>query len=308
MVYRVAVVQVSESLKGKADKKLIRVAFRMPKNVEQPGNPAVQPVPQPAIQPFPIKKGPFQPNFDVQMTVGMEGLFYLQKNAAGNCYTLVQSFGAFVSAENNNSNYEVEVAQIRVTANPMNSLKAAKAADRATAAVLLVKQYRQPVFVPGKGQVQEPINAEESKLILKGLLEADWPVAPQPLDYQKHPAIAFNMLGLTPHDGFQAQNQGVYTPAFRDAAKAWLEKNWKTYRIKRYVGGNGAVGGPVNGPIDLPVQPIGGPIQIVPPAPPIQGGAGAGQGGAGVAGPGGIIQIQPLPAPGKALPPVPPQN
>jgi hypothetical protein len=300
MVYRVAVVQVTEALKGKAENNMVRVAFQVAKNVPgvQP-NPQPQPVPPVQIQPFPIKK-PFQPNFNVPLNVGMEGLYYLQKNPTQKLYTLVQTYGSFVSVENNKQGFDFEVAQVKVAANPMASLKAAKAADRATAAVVLIKQYRQPVFVPGKGQVQEPINAEESKLILKGLLEAEWPVAPAQINYNTHPAIAFNMLGIGPQDGFQGAPQGVYSQPYADAAKAWLQKNWQTYQVKRFVGVNNP-GGPVNGPGGPGIGPVPQPV----PLPPVQGGVGAGQAGVGVAVPGIAVPVQAVPAPPIADRPLP---
>jgi hypothetical protein len=287
MVYRVAVVQVTEALKGKSENNMVRVAFQVPKNL-----PAVQPQPQPQpVPPFPIKK-PFQPNFNVQLNVGMEGLYYLRKNPTEKLYTLVQTYGSFVSVENNKQGFDFEVAQVKVTANPMTSLKAAKAEDRATAAVVLIKQYRQPVFVPGKGQVQEPINAEESKLILKGLMEAQWPVTPAQINYNTHPAIAFNMLGVGPQDGFQGAVQGIYSQGYADAAKAWLQKNWQTYQVKRFVGVNQ---GPVKGPGGPGVFPV--PVPQPVPLPPVQGGVGAGQAGIGVAVPGIVVPAQPVPAP-----------
>ncbi len=138
----------------------------------------------------------------------------------------------------------------------MKSLKAANAEDRSMAAIVLVKHYRQPIFIPGKGQQLQPLDAEESKLILKNLLEAQWPNPPQPINYQYNPAIAFNMLGLGPQDGFQNVPNGVYSQQYTDAAKAWLTKNWQTYRIQRYLGAaNGVNGGTTPGestPIKAP--------------------------------------------------------
>src|SRR5262249_8988814 len=142
----------------------------------------------------------------------------------------------------------------------MAGLKAATAADRGTAAVVLVKMYRQPIFVPGKGTQFQPVDAEESKLILKGLLEAQWPVSPAPVNYNTHPAIAFNMLGIGPQDGFQNPGGGVYSQGYADAAKTWLQKNWQTYRIQKYAtapaGKTGAsgVGGTPAPAVDLPLN------------------------------------------------------
>ncbi len=376
--YRIAVVQVTDTLKGKMKDKMVRIGFIPPVQVGPggvpgpggvlPGGPAIQPLPAPgvkilpapavqpapaqdlpaiapaqpgpAIQPAPVQPGPigkpaiqpvqpqpqpvqpiqpgpikkfppFQPNFNVQLKVGDDGIFYLKSQAEGKFHTLVPAYGAFVSSAQNGQ-YEIEVAHLKVTANPMTALKADTADKRATAAIVLIKEYRQPVFVPGKGQVQEAISAEESKLILKALLEADWPVPPQPINYEKSAAQAFAQLGLTQQDGWQNAGQPVYSQQYTDAAKAWLKKNWDTYQIKKYVGG-GAAGGPVGGPIHggPVIQPF--PVPPAPGAPGGVGGAGAGQGGIavpGIAVP-GVIQGQATPVapvPGKQLPPLPPNN
>jgi hypothetical protein len=246
-MYRIAVVKVTEALKGNSKNNLVRVGF-VPTPV-QPG----QPNPPP---PF-IKKYP--PNFNVQLNVGMEGLFYLKSHHEGKFQQLVPAYGNFVSTQNKDM-FDVEVTQIKVAANPMASLKVANAADRGTAAVVLVKMYRQPIFVPGKGSQLQPVDAEESKLILKGLLEAQWPVSPAPINYNTHPAIAFNMLGIGPQDGFQNPGGGVYSQVYADAARAWLQKNWQTYRIQKYVSaaagapGSSGVGGTPAPGLGVPVD------------------------------------------------------
>jgi len=342
IMYRVAVVQVTETLKGKAPGNMVRVAFRSPVQpnvppvgvpgagvLPAPGAPAIQPapavqpgiklapqpaiqpapavqpgvkiLPQPAIQPaiqpvFPGKGGPFIPGGGVgpALNVGQDGLFYLQKHHEGKFYIL-PGYNTFVSAQNNKPGVDNEVAQIRtvtkVLDNAVGALKANNANDRFEAAAMLIKMYR-----TGGGKAEQ-IPAEESQLILKALLEANWPVVGQPINYQMNPANLFNMLGINAQHGFNGPvNQGIFAPAYVQAAKGWLEKNWQTYRIEKFVAGGVPVNGPIKGqPLVPQLLPAQGGVQIQP-APgviqiqPVQG---------------GVIQIQVLPAqpvPAQPLP------
>jgi hypothetical protein len=88
---------------------------------------------------------------------------------------------------------------------------------------------------------QTPIPADESKLILKGLTEADWAkfdrTAPNGMQ-------AFYSLGVTEKDGWTPPKAvpvkpGEPAPNYNILAKAafvkWLEGPGKDYRIKKLV-------------------------------------------------------------------------
>jgi hypothetical protein len=75
----------------------------------------------------------------------------------------------------------------------------------------------------------EPIDAEESKLILQALAQADWtkPVTPMDVSAQR----VFNQLNLTAKDGW---TRPKVAKEFPTAAKKWLQENAGKYRIQRY--------------------------------------------------------------------------
>ena len=97
--------------------------------------------------------------------------------------------------------------------------EAPKISALAVTAALLVARYRN---LRGGNARLEPIAAEESKLILAALAEADWN-RPQTRFDQLHPMNVFNQLGLTQKDGWQPQN--VRTPQdYANAVRAWLRQ------------------------------------------------------------------------------------
>lgn len=237
--YRIAIVAVNEVVRGKAGTKQVRVGFPAT-NMVNPG-----PGGGPAIRPGIGMVG------SVQLTIGQEGLLYLQKHATGDFYVLNNRFD-FVSNENK-AGFEKELKDAQRAAklldNPMEGLKSKEAADRYFTAALLITQYR---TYRGNGPAKlEPISVEESKLILEALAENDnWkgqvikggpvkgpggikggpirmdPMAPQQL---------FGMLGVTPMDGFVAPAQIATPDDYPNACRDWCRKNAGTYQIKRFV-------------------------------------------------------------------------
>jgi hypothetical protein len=127
-------------------------------------------------------------------------------------------------------------------AEPTKGLKSDKADVRAETAALLVMKYRSyPAF---GGEVdQVPIGAEESKLILKALADADWK-AVRPGPGATNPMQAFYQLGLTDKDGwkppvFPPQKPGQPPVDFvgvqKEAFVKWLAGPGKDYQIKKVV-------------------------------------------------------------------------
>jgi hypothetical protein len=172
----------------------------------------------------------------IKLTAGQEGLFYLKKHHEGNFF-VPALVGAFVSAQNKVA-YGKELDEVRQTlkilADPLAGLKSGDAAKRQETIAVLMNVYR--TAPPSAAYKLEPIPVEESRLILKGLLDADW-------DYNKYkganynlfPGKLFNFLQLTPKDGFQDPKQGILSPEYAAAAKKWLEKNWQDYRLQKVV-------------------------------------------------------------------------
>jgi hypothetical protein len=211
--WRIAVVQVSEGIKGVKDKQQIRVGFMIPQ-APRPGVPR-------------LSSGPYR---GPQFQVGNEGLFMLQSHPQGK-FLYAPIFYHFTSAESPNFKKEVADAQasVRIIQNPKEALTKGSAQDKLQAAAMLVQQYRS---VNGPNPKQEPIDAETSKLILKALRDADWNQQPGRFN-QTHPLNVMFQLGLTEKDGF---NPSGPTPAQTyQAAQQWLDSNMNTYRIQRFV-------------------------------------------------------------------------
>ncbi len=108
-------------------------------------------------------------------------------------------------------------------ADPMKTL-AGK--DRASAAAMLVLRYK---TAGGAGAKTEAVPAEECKLLLTALAEADWKGG----DWMTSPRQAFARLNLTAADGWAMPADAA---AFDTAAKKWLKENAGKYKMTRHVG------------------------------------------------------------------------
>src|SRR5262245_25589197 len=181
--YRIAVVRINEGIKGaKAGQKTLRIGF-VP--IEKP-NPIV------------IRTGA-RP---VQLEPGQEGLFLLKKQAKEDFYTIGGVIGYFISSDKNKDfDKEVQAAKTaaKAAANPQASLKAKEPEERLLAAAILIEKYR---AFRGPNAKQEAIDAEESKQILRALVDADWEAQLNFGSLRPNPTQLFQMLGVTAKDGF----------------------------------------------------------------------------------------------------------
>jgi len=233
--FTVAVIKVETALAGVKNVTHVKVAF-----LAQPGAGGGEDQPivgKPGIRPFPGRG--FGP---VQLTEGQEGIFFLQKHPGSDSYYSVQQGMTPVAAKA--ENYKDDLAKVKgiteAFADPVKALKAEKLTDRLTAAAAIVGKYRQPAR---NGQsVEVAIPAEETKLILKTLLEADWTVADMPapgFDYQSAPSNIASMIGLYP--GGNGIPQVVvkpgesYSAKYKEVVKAWYEKSGEKFEIKKFV-------------------------------------------------------------------------
>ena len=233
---KVAVIKVETGLVGA--KNVTHVKVLMPgAAAEQPGEPGIG---RPGIgRPIRPGIGGFGP---VTLKDGDEGLFFLAKHpTAANYYT--------ISAGNNpipakDEKYKEELTKVKavvaVVADPLTALKAEKPADRLTAAATLVQKYRRGLNVPAK---EVAIPTEETKAILKTLLEADWTAADKPtpgFDYQSSPSNLVGQLGLYPGSPnglaqFQVKPGESYNAKYQEAFKAWHAKIGDKFDIKKFV-------------------------------------------------------------------------
>ncbi len=212
--YRVAVVKVRQSVLGAKDAKTLRIAFT--------------PVEKPPPGVFVSGARP------VQLEPGQRGIFVLAKHAAENFHVLGGPVGYFIREDGNpDFDKEVQAAKLaaKVGVNPLESLKGKDADERSLAAAILVDRYRTSL---GPNSKQEPIDASESKLILKTLAEADWKTSVNFASLRLDPFTIFQRLGVGPKEGFRPRmDMNLYA-----AARDWLAANADTFRVQRYVAGD----------------------------------------------------------------------
>lgn len=231
--YQVAVVKISESVLGAKGLTNVRVGF-----LTAPMGGNVKPLPpngggiqiQPAIARV--------PNPVITLTEGQEGCFFLTKHHDGDFYVL-QQFGQPLDKKAADFDKQLDSVKklVKVFEDPKAALKSKESADREFAACMLVQKYRQyPQSVkPNAKVVQEPIDAEESKLILSTLAEMPWgKVDPNGVGLQN----TFYQLGLQPKDGWTQPKfqKGVdFNKVMGDAVVKWMKENAEKYQIQRQV-------------------------------------------------------------------------
>ncbi len=212
--YRIAVVQVSEAVMGlKAGTKTIRIGF---------------------IAPDEAKKGPVLSRQPPRVEVGQDGLFNLRKFSNADMY-MAPNFGAFVPASANNFKSEIGDAKkaALIVQDPVAAMKSSDAKDRMFGAQVLVEKYRTvPAGLNVQTAKQEPIDTEESKLILKTAAGADWNA---PLRFgAANPLQIWTQLGVTAKDGWK-QPMPFNVQKTGQAIQEWVRVNGETFRIQRFV-------------------------------------------------------------------------
>jgi hypothetical protein len=220
--YQIALVKVSETVLGKGDKE-VKVGFFPP-----PPPPAVVPNPKGPVLIRPI--GFRAPT----LTVGQEACLFLTAVPGKDFYAL-QGFYGILDVKSPNFAKDVAEARkaVKLLANPREGLKSKDAEERLTVAGMLINRYRTSKAIAGGVPATEPINAEESKLILEALANADWAAPVGGVrNWAMNPQGLFSRLGVTAKDGW------VQPKDFRQVAaeaQKWLKANAGKYRIQRYV-------------------------------------------------------------------------
>jgi hypothetical protein len=281
VTYRIATVQVTEAIHGlKKDTKMVRVAFVAQPNNGQPGgiggaggaggNIQILPAIQPGAPGGGLRR-PFPGNANMQLTVGQDGLFSVNKHFKENFY-LSPNYQNFVNRENN-PNFENDVKSAKslakVMGDPVANLKAEDKQDRYLAAAVLITKYRSNTL--GQPMKTEKIDAAESKLILQALAGGDWTpgrfnaAIPNPFEL-------FNQLGITVKDGYELKNVRNQQD-IAQAMQKWLDDNNGKYVIQKLVPDPNAKTGNAGGGTGQPgiepgirpgVRPLP-PIRVQPP-------------------------------------------
>jgi hypothetical protein len=230
--YRVAVVQVQTPLAGANNLTHLKVGFIPP-----PKPPAAGDAPQPAVRPALRRAGLVRPD----LKEGEEYVFFLVKHPDAGFYVM-PSMSPPIGATGDQAKKDIDAVKrvLATIADPMTALKADKPEDRAFAAEVLIAKYRSYPDLGGEADPQ-PIPADESELILKGLAEGDW----TKLDRTGPNGMqAFYMLGLSEQDGWVPPKPVPAQPGrppvnfnavTKDAFVKWLAGPGQDYRVKRLV-------------------------------------------------------------------------
>lgn len=213
---RAARVAVSEVLLGPKDTKAVRVVVnglwvKLPK----------------AWEPVRTKTGPNIEPFEK----GREGLFYLRGFPDA---TVMIPAGNLVFVDRNDPSYTGQLRLARrlakLLADPKAALRSKEPADRLDTAGALLWRYRS-----GWADWKADPDAEESRLILRALADAEWVASRGPGDLEGASAgLAFEWL--KPIKGFDPPPEVVNDfKAYTAAAKRWLRDNEDRHRVTRYL-------------------------------------------------------------------------
>ncbi|HMF14994.1 MAG TPA: hypothetical protein VKE94_21910, partial [Gemmataceae bacterium] len=215
--FQVAVIEIADAVRGAKGLTHVRVAFPLPQAAGPP-------------RPGPLRRGP-----TVSLTKGQEGCFFLQQHPEEALF-LLEPVAQPLDAKSDT--YKKELAEAKRFAkllqDPTAGLKSKDADERVLTAGLLVARYRS--FRPGKTK-QESIDAEQSKLILQALADADFTKPASTTGIA--PQQTFFMLGLTDKDGWNPPPFKDFQKEFPAVVKKWLQDNAGKYRIQRIVGEKG---------------------------------------------------------------------
>ncbi len=221
VAHTVATIKIEKGLLGTGKLTEVKVAFVAP------------PKPDPNV-PVRPGRGGFQP---VNLTPGQEGVFFLTKHPGGDYYTVTPMMQP-LNAKDPEYKAQLEVATkaAAAIADPVKALKAAKPEDRFLAATTLLTKFR---TVPDGVETEiVKVPTDETRLILKALLEGDWAkYDPNTVNGSQ----AFYSLALTAKDGW-VQPVVVNTPGappvdfnavMKDAFGKWIDGPGKNYQISK---------------------------------------------------------------------------
>jgi hypothetical protein len=229
VAFQIATVKIDTGLIGADKIKEIKIGTILP------------PKPDPKAPPGPRLGGPRR--FGFELKEGQELMLFLAKHPTEDFYTIPGgTLPVEMKGDQTKKDLEAVKGVAAILADPMKALKSDKAETRAEAATIIVLKYRNyPLF--GGETTEVAIPAEESKLLLKALLEGNWSNMGRRFDGPPSPMDAFQMLGLNQKDGWIppviVNNPGAppvdYGLVQKDAFEKWLAGAGKNYVIKKLV-------------------------------------------------------------------------
>jgi hypothetical protein len=222
--FRIAVVKIEEGILGTKGLTHVRVGFLPPPPPDDEGNPG-------EVRPRLSSRRP-----QVTLAKDEEVFLFLRAHPEGTFFTAPQFFDVIrkTTGKQENPEFAKQVAEAKRSAkrleDPKASLKAGSAADRFETAAMLLTRYRTATERAAPQTV--PLDAEESRLILHALADADWEADRIGRGNPVSPLNTFLTLGLTPQDGWQLPKDFRQIAA---EARKWLAANKDSYRIQRFV-------------------------------------------------------------------------
>jgi hypothetical protein len=204
--HQLAVVRVETTLVGDRDAREISVGFAAPPPSRRPA--------------------------DFQWTVGQEGCFFLRRHPDESFHVVQNSWDVVDRARTKTFDRDLALLKrgAKLLADPMTGLRSKDAEDRLLTAGMLLFRYRTAQYVYRGAPKTEPIDAEQSRLILSVLAESPWTETDLRAPTGRLPL--FMRIGLTDKDGWKSSDSVKATAA---AAREWLRSNAAEYRIRRYV-------------------------------------------------------------------------
>jgi hypothetical protein len=212
--YRVLELKVEEGLRGAKKGDVLRFGFLVPRpdrngRVPRPDTPEA-----------------------VTYRTGQGCLFFLRKHHDEGFYTPLE-YGLPIDQKGKSYAADLKLTRrcLKLWADPKAGLRAKVAEDRLLTAGLLIHVYRH--YQAGKyGLETEEIPAEECKLILRALAEADWEAKVRPGgSVEMTPRWLFFRLEIGFKDGW---GPATGVDEINRSARKWVQDHADTYRIRRY--------------------------------------------------------------------------
>jgi hypothetical protein len=228
VTYQIGLIRIEDSLQGVKDLTQIRVGWQFGAN--NPADPQVE-----GKIRLPNRGLAAQ---NIALEQGQEGCFFLQKHPTANFYIVLPNARPLIKKADNYDKELTKVKAIRkILDKPIDALKSEKADERKLAASVLVQNHAQyPAVVdPKKGPKQEPIDEEQSRLILKAISEMGWE---NPTDPMVSLSGLLGYLNLTPQDGWKQpvfNGQGDFGKVMKEGFDTWYKQNGEKFRVKRWV-------------------------------------------------------------------------
>lgn len=231
IAYTVASIKIESSLLGAKNITHAKVVFPKPPDGTEKADQTAEGGGPKIGRPIRPGGNAFQP---ITLTEGQEGLFFLQKHPTDAGYFIIQQGHNPIGAAD--ANYKDELDKVKAStaafADPLKALSVEKLEQRLPAAIALATRYRMYPQNNVTGVIEEvELPGEESKLIVKTLLEADWTKSGAP-------KLA-DLLGLVPGQYGLPEihmKDGETMAEVRQAAfKVWHEKFGSKYSVKRLV-------------------------------------------------------------------------